>query len=80
MPEAQADIRGLDAAIQTRVLDRLAWMGENARVLRHAALRGPEWQGCFRFRVGDYRIIYEINWAAQEIRVLKVGHRSSVYD
>ena len=59
MPEAQADIKRLNPAIQTRILDKLDWMGGNAELLHHQALRGEEWSGCFKYRVGDYRIIVE---------------------
>jgi len=34
-------------------------------------------KGCFRLRVGDYRIIYEIS--GNEIWVIKIGHRRDVY-
>lgn len=77
--EAQQDIRHLDPSLQTRVLDKLAWMGENARFLRHQSLQGQEWKGCFKYRVGDYRIIYMVNHSAEELTVLKVGHRREVY-
>ena len=44
--EAQQDIKRLDPDVQTRILDKLAWMGENAAFLRHQALQGEEWAGC----------------------------------
>ncbi|MFQ5595580.1 MAG: type II toxin-antitoxin system RelE/ParE family toxin [Anaerolineae bacterium] len=78
-PEAQADINRLDPALQTRILNKLEWMGQNAELLRHRALRGEEWSGCFKYRVGDYRIIYQIDWPAEKLVVLKVGHRREVY-
>jgi len=79
-PEAQQDIRRLDPSLQTRILDKLAWMGENARFLRHQSLQGREWEGCFRYRVGNYRIIYTMDQSAEELTVLKVGHRRQVYE
>jgi mRNA interferase RelE/StbE len=78
-PEAQADIGRLDPSLQTRVLDRLEWMGENAELMRHLALRGEEWAGCFRYRLGAYRIIYHLDRSAHRLVVLKVGHRRDVY-
>jgi len=77
--EAQADIKRLNPAIQTRILDKLEWMGENAGLLRHQSLHGQEWSKCFKRRVGDYRIIYQIDWPARRLLVLKVGHRREVY-
>jgi len=79
MPEAQADIKRLDPAVQMRILDKLDWMGENARLLRHQALQGQEWSGCFKYRIGNYRIIYQVDWSAERLLVLKVGHRRDVY-
>jgi len=79
MPEAQADMKRLDPAVQMRILDKLDWMGENARLLRHQALQGQEWSGCLKYRIGDYRIIYQVDWSAERLLVLKVGHRRDVY-
>ena len=78
-PEAQFDIVRLDAAVQTRILNRIEWMGQNAELLRHQALQGKEWTGCFRYRVGDYRIIYQMDRRAEKLVILKVGHRREVY-
>lgn len=36
--------------------------------------------GLWRFRVGDYRIICDIQDGSVVILVLKIGHRSKVYD
>ena len=35
--------------------------------------------GCYRVRIGDYRIIYSINDKIITIFVLKIGHRRDVY-
>lgn len=78
-PEAQADIGRLDPSLQTRVLDRLEWMGQNAELMRHLRLRGEEWAGCLRYRLGDYRLIYLLDRSERTLVVLKVGHRRDVY-
>ena len=33
----------------------------------------------YRMRVGNYRILFDVNWEKKEIYVLKVGHRRDVY-
>jgi mRNA interferase RelE/StbE len=78
-PQAQADIRRLALPLRRRVLDKLAWIGENAEWLHHKALQGEEWAGCFRYRFGDYRIIYQLDWPEKRLIVLKIGHRRDVY-
>lgn len=79
VPEAQADIHRLDGTLQTRILDKLAWMGHNTEMVQHRPLHGEEWAGCYRYRVGNYRIIYQVDWNAEKLVVLKVGHRRDIY-
>ncbi len=74
-PDAEEDLGRLAAAVQTRILSRLAWLGEHARLLNHQAMHGAEWAGHFRFRVGDYRVIYQLDRAADTLTVVLIGHR-----
>ena len=78
-PEAQSDLRRIASTIRTRLLDKLEWMGENAELIQHQAMQGDEWKGCFKYRVGDYRIIYRMEHPITKLIVLKVGHRREVY-
>jgi len=34
---------------------------------------------CFRVRVGDYRVVYDIIWEKKVILILKIDKRSKVY-
>lgn len=79
VPEAQTDIKRLAPTTQTRILDKLAWMGEHAELLHHQPLKGEAWSGCLKYRVGNYRIIYQIDRPARKLFILKVGHRRDVY-
>ena len=38
-----------------------------------------EYQGLYRYRYGDYRVIYEIKNSELLIIVVKVGHRKEIY-
>jgi len=42
-------------------------------------LKGREWQGQYRYRTGDYRIIYKIFPDKIVIEILEVGHRREIY-
>jgi len=33
----------------------------------------------FRLRVGNYRVLFDVDWKKKQIQVLKVGHRREVY-
>lgn len=42
------------------------------------ALKG-EYQGLYRYRVGNYRVIYTINKGRYEVLILRVRHRKEAY-
>jgi len=33
----------------------------------------------YRLRIGNYRVLFNVNWKKKEIYILKVGHRREVY-
>ena len=33
----------------------------------------------YRLRIGNYRVLFNVNWEKKEIYILKVGHRREVY-
>ncbi|MGD9894882.1 MAG: type II toxin-antitoxin system RelE/ParE family toxin [Dehalococcoidia bacterium] len=76
---AQRDIAGLSPATRSRILARIRWMGDNAAVIPHQALHGEDWHGAFRFRVGDYRVVYRLDRTTRVLTILNVGHRRDVY-
>ncbi len=78
-PEAQDDIRQLERLIRDRLMDKLRWMAENALLLVHQPLKGEQWAGAYKYRAGDYRIIYLLDVKQQQLKVLKIGHRRDVY-
>ena len=71
--KALRKIRVVDQARLIEAIDQLA-------VSPHAgsALKG-EFSGLRRIRVGDYRIIYEVDHGVLTILVLRIGHRREVY-
>jgi mRNA interferase RelE/StbE len=33
----------------------------------------------YRLRIGNYRVLFDVNWDKKEIHILKIGHRRDVY-
>ncbi len=33
----------------------------------------------YRLRVGNYRILFDVNWETEDIYILKIGHRRNIY-
>jgi len=75
---AQNDLARLDKPIAQRVLKKLRWLAENFEVVTPEALTG-QWQGVFKLRVGDYRVLYTSDLEKQKIIVRFVRHRREVY-
>ena len=72
---AQAELRSIDREIAIRILHALTEYGESGSG-DVKALAG-QWQGHFRIRVGDYRVIFMI--APDEITIVRARHRSDIY-
>ena len=77
---AERAILKLDKPIRLRVL---AFMRERVSSSRDPkVLAEPlygEWRGLWRFRVGDYRIICDIQANIHVVEVQDVGHRGGIY-
>ena len=74
-PEARSQLRGIDRNAALRILETFARFGETGAG-DVEPLQG-EWQGCFRFRTGDYRVIFR--YIEDGLEVLAIGHRSDIY-
>jgi mRNA interferase RelE/StbE len=69
------DIQRLDTKVKTRIGRTLIRYEQDP--LRYAKkLSDPE-LGSYRFRIGDYRIIFDL--IGEDIVILRVGHRSQIY-
>jgi mRNA interferase RelE/StbE len=69
------DIEKLDPKIKKRLGKVLLRYKEEP--LRYAERLSDSKLGTYRFRIGDYRIIFDIE--DNEIVVLRVGHRKEIY-
>jgi len=77
-PEAEADLARLGSFAAQRVLKKLRWLAENLDIMIPEPLTGP-WQGVFKLRIGDYRVLYTFDKAELNITVHFVKHRRQVY-
>lgn len=80
-PEAEKELAALGSEPARRILrflrDRLA-VREDPRSLGEA-LRGKQFGAFWKYRVGDYRIVAQIEDETIRILVLRVAHRREVY-
>ncbi len=73
---AQKQIAKLDKKIIPIVKDSIGGLAFNPRPYGYKKLKGEE---AFRIRVGDYRIIYEIEDDKIIVIIVSVGHRKDIY-
>ena len=60
-----------------KILDAIAELAEDARTNGCKKLQSSE--DYYRIKVGNYRVIYEINDGELLILVVEIGHRKEVY-
>lgn len=76
-PSAARSFAKLERRIQRRIAQRVEELVYTPRPRGSEKLRGTADR--YRLRVGDYRIIYDIEDDALVILILRVGHRRDVY-
>ncbi len=65
----------LGRSVQERLVRKLQQVAKNPR--RHLSrLRGVD---AFKVRVGDYRVIVDVDWKEETVYVLTLGHRRTIY-
>jgi mRNA interferase RelE/StbE len=72
---AERDIQKLDSDAKDRIGKALLRYREEP--LRFAEKLSDPILGEYRFRIGDYRVIFDIE--GNEIIILRVGHRREIY-
>ena len=77
LPAAERQLGRIDSGPRRRIDAAIAALAGDARPHGCRKLSGSEE---YRIRVGDYRVLYEIEDAVLRVLVVKVGHRRDVYE
>ncbi len=72
---AEKDIKNLDPAIKHKIGKAIMKLQKNP--LEHSEKLIDPKIGTYRFRIGDYRVIFDIE--GEDIVILRVGHRKDIY-
>jgi mRNA interferase RelE/StbE len=73
---AQKQILKLDKKAIPFIKSAIARLSDNPRPQGYKKLKGED---AYRIRIGDYRVIYEINDDRIIVTVVSVGHRKDIY-
>ena len=75
---AERELQRLTGPLVARLMTRLERLAADPRPAGCRKLQGGDRE--WRIRVGDYRIVYEINDRARTVDVTRIAHRRNVYD
>ena len=70
------DLADLDRSVASRVVVKLETIRETPERFFSRLKGGDD----YKLRIGDYRVVAELNHATRTISISRVGHRSTIYD
>ena len=74
--DALDDLEKLDPPIQKRIVRKVTWFSQYFSNQIPEPLSG-EFRGTYKLRIGDWRVIYQLEENIMVIRAL--GHRNNIY-
>jgi len=77
--EAQSDFMSLPAGMRGRVCTVITRLWSWPDVSGAKPMR-KEYAGYFRVRTGDWRVIFYFAEADQAVVIVRIGHRSTIYE
>ena len=78
---ALKDLAGLGREAERRIVAKIRFFYRSSDPLKHAkSLKGPL-AGSYRFRIGEYRVIFELGTGGKIVilYILRVGKRGEIY-
>ena len=73
---AAKELSALPARTHDKIVEHLRQLEHDPRIFGSEKLTGIE---AYKLRVGNYRIVYEIDDSSEEVRVVMVQDRKQVY-
>ena len=77
--QAEKFLKKADKILAKRLMEKIESLIEQPIIHDTKAIEGYN-EKLFRVRVGDYRILYEIDFSANKIGIVKIDKRSRVYN
>ncbi|HLD15586.1 MAG TPA: type II toxin-antitoxin system RelE/ParE family toxin [Candidatus Nanoarchaeia archaeon] len=74
-PKARKQLQKLETDVQIRICNAL----DKIKVRPEDYLTQMVDDPSFKLRVGDYRVLIDLNHTKSQIEVIKVGHRKNIY-
>ena len=78
LKNARRQLKKLDPPVAKRIVEQIARLAQRFDKIKPEALKGSL-AGLFKYREGDYRIIYEPLHKEKVLVIHEIGHRSEIY-
>lgn len=75
-PRSVKELAKLEKPLSKRILQKILEIRETPEQYLKRLTDDPRWS----LRVGDYRILVNLNVSEQKIQILTLGHRKNIYD
>jgi mRNA interferase RelE/StbE len=75
-PKAAKELGKIEESMRLRIVERLRELRNRPERVGKRLKYSDFWS----LRVGDYRVIYEVDRGKSQVVVLFIGHRKKVYD
>ncbi|MEK7546973.1 MAG: type II toxin-antitoxin system RelE/ParE family toxin [Patescibacteria group bacterium] len=75
---AEKDLEGLDNKTRARIIVKLDWLSENFDSIIPSVLHA-KFREFYKLRVGEWRIVYKIDWTKKIIVVHYIDKRDKIY-
>lgn len=76
-PSVEKDLQSLSKSLVSRVMERIESLKDEPFPRQAIKLSGAE--RLYRLRVGEYRIVYEVDIQIKQVTIHYVRHRREVY-
>ena len=74
---AERDIKKLSIEIFQRIIPRIKALAENPKPPGSRKITGSK--SDWRIRIGEYRVIYEVDEKSRVVKVMRIRHRKDIY-
>jgi len=75
---ARRELEALDRQLVQRIFVKIEALSENPRPRACRKLQGSE--NLWRIRIGDYRVVYNVDDEQRVVDIVTVRHRSKAYE
>jgi addiction module RelE/StbE family toxin len=80
-PEFKKSIKRVEKKLKGRILDALEWLSKEPASIQGNTVKplSGEFDGLWRYRIGNYRLIYKPDNENKRVTLLTFSSRSSAY-